>query len=323
MDETARAMYISGLFKRIAMRTAPLLVVPFREVRHFRPDDSLHYEAIRVRASQHHWTIPAHRHEDLHQFQLLTEGGMTATLDGEPHLLKAPAAVMVAPGIVHGFVYDVDSVGSQVTVPSEALASLSAHSPAMAQRLGQKLLLDSAALGSGDAAECAQRFAMLGDEFMAQRTGRAEALQSHVILLALWFLRHQDASSGSGRRQALRDTLVRRYRALIELHFAEHRPLRFYAGALGVTADHLSRICRATTSTSALELLHQRVALEAKRMLLHSETTVADVAGQLGFADVGYFSRFFKATTGSAPSAYREALAAGMAAVPSSTDRAR
>jgi AraC family transcriptional activator of pobA len=157
---------------------------------------------------------------------------------------------------------------------------------------------------------------MLGDEFLAQRAGRAEALQSHVILLGLWFLRHQEATSGSGRRQALRDTLVQRYRGLVELHFAEHQPLGFYAGALGVTADHLSRVCRATTSTSALDLLHQRVALEAKRMLVHADLTIADVAGRLGFDDAGYFSRFFKATTGIAPSAYREALAAGLAAAP-------
>jgi len=297
------------------MRTAAALVVPFREVRHFRPDDSLHYEAIRVRASQSGWTIPAHRHEGLHQFQLLTEGAVVGLLDGERHVLKAPAALMVAPGVVHSFVYQPDSTGSQVTVPSEALASLSAHSPAVAQRLSQKLVLDEAALGDG-VADCAQRFAMLGDEFLAQRAGRAEALQAHVVLLALWFLRHQEATSGSGRRQALRDTLVQRYRGLVELHFAEHQPLGFYAGALGVTADHLSRVCRATTSTSALELLHQRVALEAKRMLVHADLTIADVAGRLGFDDVGYFSRFFKTTTGIAPSAYREALATGLAAAP-------
>lgn len=297
------------------MRAAPLLVVPFREVRHFKPEDSLHFEAIRVRASQHGWTIPAHRHEGLHQFQLLAEGAMVGMLDGERHVLKAPAAVMVAPGVVHSFAYEPDSVGSQVTVPSESLASLSAHSPAMAQRLSSKLVLDADALQTG-LDDCKQRFAMLGDEFLAQRAGRAEALQSHVTLLALWFVRHQEATTGTGRLRAMRDTLVQRYRGLVEMHYAEHRPLGFYAAALGVTPDHLSRVCRATTSGSALELLHERIALEAKRMLAHADVGVADVAGRLGFDDVGYFSRFFKGATGSAPSAYREALASGIAAAP-------
>lgn len=298
-----------------ALRTAPLLVVPFREVRHYRPDDSLHYEAIHVRASLHHWTIPAHRHPDLHQFQLLTSGAMVGTLDGERHVLKAPAALMVAPGVVHGFVYDTDSVGCQVTVPSESLAPLSVHSPDIAQRLSQNILIDSTAFGD-PAGDGVQRFAMLGDEFAAQREGRVDALQAHVTLLALWFLRHAQVPQGHARRQALRDTLVQRFRSLVERHFTEHQPLAFYADALGVTADHLSRVCRSTTRSSALDLVHQRVALEAKRMLVHTEATVADVAAQLGFGDVGYFSRFFKATTGTAPSAYREALALGLAAAP-------
>ena len=84
------------------------------------------------------------------------------------------------------------------------------------------------------------------------------------ILLALWFLRHPEAtSSANGAARRSRDTLVQRYRALVELHFREHRPLGFYAEALGVTADHLSRVCRATTAPVALELLHARVLLEA------------------------------------------------------------
>lgn len=304
-------------------RPNPLLVVPFREVRHFQPDDSLHFEAIRVRASEYQWTIPAHRHEGLHQFQLLTAGGVIGTLDGERHALRAPAALMVPPGVVHSFSYSADSAGSQLTVPSEALRALSIHSPAAAQRLSDKLVLDDAALSTGGAAECAQRFAMLGDEFLAQRTGRADALQSHVILLALWFLRQREAGTGSARHQVLRDTLLQRYRALMEIHFTEHRPLRFYADALGVTADHLSRVCRATAGASALELLHQRMALEAKRMLRHSEMTVGDVAGRLGFVDVGYFSRFFKSITGSAPSTYREALVEGIASAPDVATAAR
>ena len=222
---------------------------------------------------------------------------------------------MVAPGVVHSFVYDVDSIGVQVTVPSESLAALCAHSPEMAARLQQKLTLDLSSLRE-DAADCARHFEMIGDEFNARRAGRAEALQSHVTLLALWFLRHAEATTGSGRRQALRDTLVRRYRALVELHFIEHRPLGFYAEALGVTSDHLSRICRSVGRSSALDVLHDRIALESKRMLAHTGATVAEVSAQLGFDDVGYFSRFFKKVTGMSPSAYREGVESGIAAVP-------
>jgi len=297
------------------MRPSNLLVVPFREVRHFMPEDSLHVESIGVRAQQHHWRIPAHRHEELHQFQFLAQGALVGTLDGERHSLRAPAALMVAPGVVHGFDYEPDSVGTQVTVPSSELASLCAHSPMLAQQLGQTLVLDAARLGD-TASTCASHFSVLAEEFQSQRIGRADALRAHVVLLALWFLRQEMSATGIGRRQALRDTLVQRYRALLERHFHEHRPLAFYADALEVTADHLSRVCRAVASTSALALLHERVVLEAKRVLAHTPMTVSEAALHLGFDDAAYFSRFFKAEVGCAPSAFRLRIASGAQAVP-------
>jgi len=291
-----------------AANAQKLLVVPFREVRHFRPDDGLHCEPIELRAAQYGWTIPAHRHAELHQFQLLTQGGMTLALDGEHRVLEAPHALMIAPGVVHGFVYVPGSRGRQVSIPSTVLAALSAHSPATAAQLSQSISID---LSSPDAQrqDCFRLFDLLGREFACQHDGRAEALNAHAVLLALWFLRHVRSPRGGRRRQVLRDTLVQRFRGLVERHFREHRPLGFYAGALGVTADHLSRVCRGVGRTSALDVVHERVALEARRMLAHTDATVADVAVQLGFSDAAYFSRFFKAVAGTSPSGYRGLLA--------------
>ena len=77
--------------------TAPLLLVPFKEIRHYAPDDCLHYEPVGVRGALHDWTIPAHRHEALHQFQLLETGGAVATIDGPQYRIEAPCVLMLAP----------------------------------------------------------------------------------------------------------------------------------------------------------------------------------------------------------------------------------
>ena len=294
---------------------SPLLMIPFREVRHDQPDDVLHYEPINVRGKLHQWTIPAHRHESLHQFQLLMRGAAQATLDGETLELAAPAALMIAPGVVHGFVYARDSVGHQVTMPSEVLRALLAHAPALQQRLGQPIVANGDALGA-DAAECESLFLRVAQEFGRRQPGRAEALHSHAVLLGLWFLRREATPRAERRSQALRDTLVQRFRALLEQHFRAHEPVRFYAARLGVTADHLSRICRATSGAGALELVHERVLLEARRLLAYSGASVADIAHDVGFDDPGYFSRFFVKLAGQSPSAYRAAIARGIAQWP-------
>ncbi len=291
------------------------MMVPFREVRHFQPEDALYYEPIKVRGQQYEWTIPAHRHEGLHQFQLLTEGSAEANLDGEPIEMRAPTALMVAPGVVHGFVYERGSVGQQITVPTDSLRSWLHTAPGLSAPLSQSIHVAAERIG-GDLDECESLFALLAQEFAQRRPGRAEALNAQALLLALWFLR-QDAGGHAGlRQQALRDTLVRRYRALLEQNFRSQRTLQFYAKALDITADHLSRTCRAVTGDSALELLHDRVALEARRLLVHTPASVIDIAHQLGFEDPGHFSRFFSKSVGQAPTAYRDAISRGLAAAP-------
>ena len=54
------------------------------------------------------------------------------------------------------------------------------------------------------------------------------------------------------------------------------------------------------------KLIHERLLLEAKRLLRYSDLPVADIADQLNFEDPSYFSRFFKKHTGFSPSEFRE-----------------
>ena len=123
------------------------------------------------------------------------------------------------------------------------------------------------------------------------------------------------------RRRSLRgrpcaDTLVQRYRSLLEAHLREHWPVRAYAGAVGVTPDHLSRCCRAVTGLGALDMLHERLVLEARRLLAYTPAAVHEIAHQLGFDDPGYFSRLFAKRAGQSPSAYRVAIADGLGVLP-------
>lgn len=296
------------------MKTTEALAVPFREVRHFQPDDCLHVEPIAVRGQLHAWTIPAHRHDGLHQFQWLRKGRAQLTLDGEVLAVKAPVALMLAPGSVHGFVYTPDSQGLQVSVPSNLLVQGLSAAPALVERLRGTAVIDGG-FAAGERGELDRLFALVTAEFERDAAGRSEALQAAALLLTLWFLRHP-AVARRGSAEGLRDTLVQRFRALVQSHFREHRPLSFYAEALKVTPDHLSRACRGVAGQSALELLHERLLVEARRLLAFTEMPVAQVAQTLGFDDAQYFSRFFARRSGLAPSVYRQRAAEGRSVKP-------
>ena len=293
------------------MKPAPLLLVPFREVRHDQPDDCVHYEAVAVRGQEMDWTIPAHRHEGLHQFQLLARGTVRGSIDGRAFEAAAPVLLMVAPGSVHGFTYSRDAVGHQLTIPTGTLRQLLGGSELAQDTLSASFLVDGDA-AAATAGESVRQFEALAREFLADAPGRVHALLAQATLLAVAFLRLRGAQHALQKPRGARDTLVQRYRTLVEANFRRQQPLAFYAQSLGVSADHLSRACRNVAGQSAQQLLHERLLLEARRLLAYTAAPVAQIAAQLGYADPAYFTKFFARSVGETPSSYRGLVARGV-----------
>jgi AraC family transcriptional regulator, transcriptional activator of pobA len=292
--------------------TAPLLIVPFREVRHFQPDDCLHYEPIELRGRQHGWNIPVHAHETLYQFEFLEHGTVAANLDGYCHRLMAPAAWMVPPGVIHGFVFGEDSSGHVITVPADMLRHGS-----RAERGGapaQPVVLDAQHVEE-HLAQLRNMFEALATEFGAQLPRRAGALQAQAVILEIWFSRHESAATSRARRTD-HDALVQRFRSLLERHYRDHWSVADYAARLAITPDYLSRRCRIVTGQSAIELISERVLLESRRLLAYTQMSITDIAHQIGFDDPAYFSRFFAKSAGCAPSIYRGTVTEGLGPLP-------
>ena len=78
------------------------------------------------------------------------------------------------------------------------------------------------------------------------------------------------------------------------------------AEELGITPTQLNRLCRAVLGHSALDVLHARTVLEAQRQLAYTTASVKQIGLDLGFADPGYFTRFFQRLAGSTPTDWRE-----------------
>lgn len=302
-------MYLPSIVKP---SQAPLLLVPFKEVRHEQPDDCLHYEPVAVRGEEMNWTIPAHRHDGLHQIQFLESGQISGTVDGQAVQADAPALLLIAPGSVHGFTHTRDTRGHQVTIPTATLQQVLAGTRLADTSLSSSFVLTQ--LAPEASAECASLFERMASEFRGNGTGRVPALLATATLLAVALLRLHGEHIQKAQSPGARDALVQRYMALAEQHFREHRGLPFYAQALGVTPDHLSRTCRNVARQSALQMLHDRLMLEARRLLAYTPMSVLEVASTIGYQDPAYFSKFFARATGCSPSQYRTQAAQGVKA---------
>lgn len=75
--------------------------------------------------------------------------------------------------------------------------------------------------------------------------------------------------------------------------------------ALNMSGHYLSDLLKNQTGKSAKELIHLKLTEKAKNILLTTNSSINEVAYDLGFEYPNHFSKLFKAKTGMSPSKYR------------------
>lgn len=100
-------------------------------------------------------------------------------------------------------------------------------------------------------------------------------------------------------------TLLKNFQAKVNESFQELHEVSNYAAMLNISAGHLSEVVKMQSGKSAIKHIHERITLEARRLLFHSSHSLKEIAFSLGFSDPSYFNRFFKRETGLTPSDYR------------------
>lgn len=80
------------------------------------------------------------------------------------------------------------------------------------------------------------------------------------------------------------------------------------AKRLNVSARYLTDLLKVETGKTAIELIHIALVNEAKNRLIKKDKTVSQIAYELGFENMSYFTRLFKKETGMLPSSYKNQL---------------
>ena len=99
--------------------------------------------------------------------------------------------------------------------------------------------------------------------------------------------------------------VLNRFLELIELHYKQEHRVSYYASALNVTSNYLSKLTRRHMQVKPLKLIHDRLLKEAQHLLRSSSNPIKSTIIELGFADFSTFSHFFKKRTNMSPSAYQ------------------
>lgn len=273
--------------------------------------DLLHIEPIHDRSGPNDWRIRPHAHPDHMQVLLISEGGGTIRVEDRVLSVSSPGVLVVPVGIVHQIDFAPDTDGYVVTAALGCLNAASATDPRLAQAAGQPAAYALEGTGISIPAVL-DTFQWLHREFIWQAPGRRSAIMALYMRILVIVLRLSITAGHSGPVVPDRDyDLLLRYRTLLEAHFRSERVLGFYAGQLSVTPARLNAACKARAGRTASDLLYERIVVEAKRYLVYTETSVAQVAHLTGFDDPAYFNRFFAQRVGVSPGAFRKQATAG------------
>ena len=282
----------------------------YGETRHWPTPDLLHCESIAERSRLHDWHIKTHRHADLLHLLHIAAGEVVLDLEGSQTRFGGPALIVVPAMAIHGFLFEQQIRGHIITLAqplAEHLIAALGHQGAALQRGGHYRLVDS-----GEAQSIALLVAQIADEYRRPAANREVVLHALTQALAAQIARRAERQrSHTATPRPLPNASDRgrghlqRFQALIETHYREQPTVESLAKQLGITAAHLNTLCRQLADRSALQLLHERVLLEAKRQLTYTNMTISEVADSLGFSEPAYFTRFFKRLTGLTPKGFR------------------
>ncbi|CAM4009724.1 HTH-type transcriptional activator RhaS [Pseudomonas reidholzensis] len=266
--------------------------------------DLLHCESIPARSRLHHWEIKPHRHADLFQLLYVQRGQALVEIEGTRTEIGQAALQVVPPLTVHGFRFSADIQGHVLTFGPALVADLE-------QRLGAPLaVLASAAcypLGK-DRQRLHGLIDTLQQEYQGHAPARSAMLQALVTALMVWISRQQLGQPPRNRDERDRQ-LLGQYLRLVEAHYREHLSVDTFASRLGISSLQLNQLCRELAGQTALQVVHQRLLLEARRNLIYTRMSISQLSDSLGFSDPTYFARFFKRLTGQTANGYRRSSA--------------
>jgi len=147
---------------------------------------------------------------------------------------------------------------------------------------------------------------VIENEFLFKDDLQLEMLRMLVkrfLILLTRAYKEQVKIDGLDRSQV---DLIREFNFLVEKHFKAKHKVSEYAAMLHKSPKTLSNFFAKTGARTPLSYIQDRIILEARRKLHHSDASIKEIAYELGFEDLQSFSRFFKREEGIPPLKYRE-----------------
>lgn len=143
--------------------------------------------------------------------------------------------------------------------------------------------------------------ALASNNLRCRKTSRAILLRELLELL----IPVKDKRVYHNREDAIADRIRELLDEIARQSFAKAMPIKNAITGSGMSYFHQERIFKRRFGVTPTQYVNAVRVERIKDLLLHSRMTVTEIADQLGYHDLGYFSRFFSKHTGKSPRKYR------------------
>jgi AraC family transcriptional activator of pobA len=106
----------------------------------------------------------------------------------------------------------------------------------------------------------------------------------------------------------IKEKLVLQFFKILEMNCRKHHDVKYYAEALSMTPDNLTKIIKELTEKTAKRFIVEAIVLEAKNLLRNEDLNISNISEELQYINYSSFSIFFKRHTSLSPSEYRSRL---------------
>ncbi|MBA6440392.1 helix-turn-helix transcriptional regulator [Streptomyces sp. GMR22] len=277
--------------------------VPFRPSVGAPPGAAvLDFPGLAARARSHGLDVHAPMRLAFHQLITVRSGTLRCSVDFTEHELTEGGWMWVRPGQIHQFRSALGAAdGVAVLFPPGYLGAATAA----VARLDRPAPRSPLVVPEGADAEAVRGVLDLLENEYRTVSGPLEAhveVVRHLVAVLVLRLAHlPGARSGDTAGSAA----FRRFQQAVERDYTRTHRVEDYADRLGFSVRTLTRATRATVGCGAKRFIDDRVLLEAKRLLVHTDLSATAIGERLGFPDATVFTKFFRRRSGETPAGFR------------------
>jgi len=165
----------------------------------------------------------------------------------------------------------------------------------------------SLTLAANQISSLESRFRDINEEYHGNLPYKKQKISSLISVTYIDLSRYYVAFEPAKNISSLTNIeTLRAFEKTIDIHFKTEKFAKFYADQLNITSKHLNRIIKTTLGKTTTDLIMDRVLLESKRLMVHSDNSLSENAEILGYKDYAYFSKVFKSKTNTSPLEFKK-----------------